>query len=142
VFLGQLDIPLPRRTAAENPVDVRFTYDVNGLLDVEAHVLAADEKHQLVIEQNPGLLSPEEIRQRLAALAQLKVHPREHQANIAVLARAERLYEEHTGDARRAIGEHLHAFNAQLAQQDPANIERARRRLSEFLDHLESQSGF
>ncbi|HJU40722.1 MAG TPA: hypothetical protein VJ724_14220, partial [Tahibacter sp.] len=88
-----------------------------------------------------GLLSPEEIRRRLDALAQLKVHPREQQANIAVLARAERLYEEYTGDARRVILEHIHAFNAELAQQDPQAIERARRRLTEFLDHVERQSG-
>ena len=142
VFLGELEIPLPRRTSAENPVDVRFTYDVNGLLDIEAHVVATGETHQLVIEQNPGLLSPAEIRTRLAALAQLKVHPREQQANLAVIARAERLYEEHTGSLRQALTEHLHAFNGELSTQDPHRIDHARRRFMEFLDHVESQSVF
>jgi molecular chaperone HscC len=142
VFLGELEVPLPRRTSADNPVDVRFTYDVNGLLDVEAHVVATDTMHQLVIEQNPGLLSPAEIRARLAALAELKVHPREQQANLAVIARAERLYEEHTGQLRQALTEHIHAFNAELATQDPQRIEHARRRLVEFLDHVESRSVF
>jgi molecular chaperone HscC len=142
VFLGELEVPLPRRTSAENPVDVRFTYDVNGLLDVEAHVVATGAMHQLVIEQNPGLMTPDEIRARLAALAELKVHPREHQANLAVLARAERLYEENVGPLRQALTEHIHAFNAELATQEPQRIERARKRFAEFLDHVESQSAF
>ncbi|HVJ63517.1 MAG TPA: molecular chaperone HscC [Tahibacter sp.] len=142
VFLGELEVPLPRRTSSENAVDVRFTYDVNGLLDVEAMVVATGATHQLVIERNPGLLTPEEIRARLAALAELKVHPREHQANIAVLARAERLYEENTGQLRQALTEHIHAFSAELATQDLQNIARARQRFAEFLDRVESQSVF
>ena len=52
---------------------------------------ATGHRHELVIEQNPGLLSRDEIRSRLAALEALKIHPRDQQENIAVLARPERL---------------------------------------------------
>jgi molecular chaperone HscC len=140
VFLGQLELPLPSRRAEDNPVEVRFTYDVNGLLDVQARVVATGTEKQLVIEQNPGLLTPEQIRERLAALAALKVHPRDQQANLALLGRAARLYEEHTAAVRQEIGARLLGFKAALESQDPRQIEPARRHLGELLDHLEGDT--
>jgi molecular chaperone HscC len=140
VFLGQLELPLTPKRKDENPVHVRFTYDVNGLLEVHAQVVATGVEKQLVIEQNPGLLTPHQIRERLEALASLKVHPREQQANLAVLARAARLYEEHTADARREIGVRLLAFKAALETQEPRQIESARRFLGELLDHLDGEA--
>lgn len=140
VFLGQLELPLARKRKDENPVRVRFTYDVNGLLEVHAQVVATGVEKQLVIEQNPGLLTPQQIRERLDALATLKVHPRDQQGNLALLARAARLYEEHTADARREIGVRLLAFKAALETQEPREIERARRSLGELLDHLDGEA--
>jgi len=42
-------------------LQIRFTYDLNGLLKVEAAVLVAGLRKRIVIERNPGLLSPEEV---------------------------------------------------------------------------------
>jgi molecular chaperone HscC len=47
---------------------VRFTYDVNGLLQVEATLRKTQKTSRLVIEGNPGLLSEQEIGERLLAL--------------------------------------------------------------------------
>jgi molecular chaperone HscC len=140
IFLGKMELPLPPKRASENPVDVRFTYDVNGLLEVQAKVLATGAEHQLVIEQNPGLLSPAQIQQRLTALAQIKIHPRELRGNIALVARAGRVYEEHTAAARQEIGARLLEFKGALETQDAGRIESARRHLSALLDQLEGDS--
>ncbi len=48
----------------------------------------------LVIEHNPGVLSPEEIQQRLEALSALKVHLRDQQVDSVLMGRLERLYYE------------------------------------------------
>ena len=140
IFLGKMELPLPPRRSAENPVDVRFTYDVNGLLEVQAKVLATGAEHQLVIEQNPGLLSPQEIERRLRELAEIKIHPRELQGNIALLARAARIYEEHTAAVRHEIGVRLLEFKAALETQQPQRIEAARDYLGGLLDQLEGDS--
>ena len=58
-------------------MEVRFTYDINGLLEVEATVCSTGHTHRLLIEQAPGVLSPEEIAERLRVLAALKIPPRE-----------------------------------------------------------------
>ncbi|MGO4781765.1 molecular chaperone HscC, partial [Lysobacter sp. 2RAB21] len=73
---------------------MRFTYDINGLLQVEAVALSTGLKREVVLEKNPGVMTQEQIRERLAALSAIKVHPREQQENIVLVARAERLYEE------------------------------------------------
>jgi molecular chaperone HscC len=139
IKLGEITVDLDkRRQTDENGVTVRFTYDINGLLQVEVTEHASKRRHELLLEQNPGLMTPEEIRARLAALAELKVHPREQQENIAVLARAERLYEEFLHERER-LQEWIMHFRAVLDTQDNTLIARQRSQFAEALDALEAQ---
>jgi molecular chaperone HscC len=140
IALGQLEIDLPKLKAHENATDVRFTYDVNGLLQVEATPRSTQKRHELIIQQNPGLLSEAEIHARLAALSNLKIHPREDQANIALQARAERLYSEFLNE-RDTIMEQLKWFLGQLESQDLHSIAKARTEFAAFLDHVEKIVG-
>lgn len=137
IHLGDLQVPLSPRPREENPVDVRFTYDVNGLLEVQAHVLADQQRHQLIIERNPGVLSPAAIADCLRALEQLKVHPREQQANLALVARAERLFEELLGRDRQLLQQALLSFQHVLDSQDLRAIADARSGFSQWLTSLE-----
>jgi molecular chaperone HscC len=137
VALGSLRVPVQPKPAGEEAIDVRFTYDINGLLEVEATVQSTKQVHSVVIEGNPGVLTPKEIAARLAALAELKIHPREKTENRALLARAERLYQERLGEVRHAIEQHTMAFERALATQDPRQIEQSRTQLSVVLDRLE-----
>ncbi len=138
IKLGEISMDLDKRRGNdENGVTVRFTYDINGLLQVEVTEHATQRRHELLLEQNPGLMTPEEIRARLAALAELKVHPRNQQENIAVLARAERLYEEHLHERER-LQAWIMQFRAIIDTQDAALIVRNRDQFVEALDALES----
>jgi molecular chaperone HscC len=139
IKLGEMLVPLPpNRPASENGVRLRFTYDINGVLQAEATVLATNERHELILEQNPGLLSPEEIRARLAALQDIKVHPRDKQENVALLARAERLYEEHL-QARDMVQQWIAQFRQSLETQDEHLIREHRGQFSSAMDQLERQ---
>jgi molecular chaperone HscC len=139
IKLGEIAVDLDkRRQNDENGVTVRFTYDINGLLQVEVTEHSTKRRHELLLEQNPGLMTPEEIRARLAALAELKVHPREQQENIAVLARAERLYEEFLHERER-LQEWIMHFRAILDTQDNTLIARQRGQFVDALDALEAQ---
>jgi molecular chaperone HscC len=137
-LLGKIHIPLPRnRPRSENTFDVRFTYDVNGVLQVEAKLLSTGATHELIVEGNPGVLSKEEIRQRLTALEKIKIHPREEQANLAVIARIERMYEESL-EQRAMLQDWLARFMGVLETQDRSVIDRHRTQLSQALDEVES----
>lgn len=139
IKLGEISVDLDkRRSNDENGVTVRFTYDINGLLQVEVTEHASGRRHELLLEQNPGLMSAEEIRARLAALAALKIHPREQQENIAVLARAERLYEEFLHERER-LQDWIMQFRAILDTQDTTLIAEQRNHFLQALDALEAQ---
>jgi molecular chaperone HscC len=139
IKLGQLEVPLnPTLSKADNGVKVRFTYDINGVLQVEATPVASGTRYELVLEQNPGILSEAEIRARLDALSELKIHPRSKQENIALLARAERLFEEHIV-ARDVLREWIGQFTRSLESQDERLISDHRTRFSQAMDELEHQ---
>jgi molecular chaperone HscC len=137
VRLGSLTLPLPPGKAREREVVVRFTYDINGLLEVDTKVAGTEVRRSLLIEGNPGFLPPEEIQRRLRELQALKIHPREQMENRTLLARAERLFEEALGERRVLVGSLIASFDAVLARQEPREIDRARRELARGLDELE-----
>jgi len=129
-FLGRYDVgPLHRRPAGQEAVEVRFTYDLNGLLEVETTVLSTREVKTLVLESTPGRLSPEAIQKAREKMQALKFHPRDSLPNATALARAEALYVELTGEQREELGYSLAHFRAALDSQDQALIETCRNEL-------------
>jgi molecular chaperone HscC len=140
IRLGELRLDLPPGRAEDNGVDVRFTYDVNGLLQVEATLVRTQQTVSLVIEGNPGVLGEAEIATRLAGLAALKIHPRDQLENRTLLARGERLYQQLRGDAREQLGRQVMLFEQALATQDRRTIGQAVITLRQALDHFEHQS--
>ncbi|MCC4591212.1 molecular chaperone HscC [Xanthomonas campestris pv. cannae] len=140
IKLGEVRVALdPKRPRNEQSVLTRFTYDVDGLLQVEVVEEATGKRHELILEQNPGLLDRDEIARRLLALAELKVHPRDQQQNLAMLARIERVYEEYI-DERQTLQHWLDQFRAVLESQETVRIERHRQELAQALDELEARA--
>ncbi|MFI8558530.1 Hsp70 family protein [Pseudomonas putida] len=139
IFLGELEIPVPPLKAGEVSLDVRFTYDNNGLLEAQVHLPINGETRRLVIENNPGVLPPEEIAQRLAALEALKVHPRDQQINTLLLARLDRLYQESLGESREHVGALASYFQQMLDTQDEHQIRKARSDINERLAQFEGE---
>jgi molecular chaperone HscC len=138
IEIGQLSVHVPPGPAGKEAIDVRFTYDVSGLLEVDVLVESTRQTAQLIIEGNPGILSQEEIETRLAALKVLKIHPRDQAENQAVIARAERLYEERLGDERAAIAKLLDDFRVILGRQIQSEIEHYRNEFSKWLDRVDT----
>ena len=139
VALGKISVPVPPKPAGEVVVECRFTYDINGLIEVDVHVPLTGEKRQLLIVDEDGPTGDTLEKQRLA-LASLKVHPRENDANRAALARASRCYEDFLGDKRAHVGQLISQFESVLDAQDPRVIDKARRELLAALDGLEGET--
>ncbi|SHN19338.1 molecular chaperone HscC [Pseudomonas asturiensis] len=137
IALGELSIPIPKAKAGEIDLEVRFTYDNNGLLEADVRIPATGLNHRLVIENNPGVMTPAEIQERLQVLQALKVHPREQQVNTHLSARLERLYQEYLGEAREMIGVWAAQFQRVLETQDDRQISEMRRQLEQQADRFE-----
>src|SRR5476649_421508 len=140
VFLGKISFPIPAKKAGEVGIDVRFTYDISGVLEAEVTVLATQERHKMVISDNTGVMTPEQIEQRFLELADLKIHPREQIENRTLVSRADRLYEQSLGDVRNYLAHHTANFQAALETQDPNTIRKSRQVLDEALRQVESES--
>ena len=137
IKLGEMQVKVPPAPKGEQAIEVRFTYDPSGLLEVETTTVSTGVKKVLVIEGNPGILSPKEIASRLAAFKALKIHPREETENQALLARGRRFYEERLGFERERIGEALIAFQSALELQDQDRIGDARKSLEALLGRMD-----
>jgi molecular chaperone HscC len=138
IALGQLEVPVPAGPPDERGIDVRFTYDINGVLQVEATVRRTGVRHELLLIQEGSDLTEADAKRRLAELAALKVHPRDEQPNVAAIARVERLYAESLGDARIQLQQWLVQFQSVLATQDRPQIDQHRDALLSALDAFEA----
>ena len=140
IYLGTLTFPIAAKKAGEVSADVRFTYDVSGVLEAEITVLPTQEKHKLVITENAGVMTPAEIEQRLAELAELKIHPRDKLENRTLVAQADRLYEQLLGQEREYLAQYVAAFQGALERQDRKATERARESLMQVMRQLDGGS--
>lgn len=137
ILLGELEIPVPPMPAGEVGIDVRFTYDNNGILEADAQIVQTGERRKLVIANNAGVLDPAEIARRLEALESLKIHPRDEQPNTLLIARLERLYQESRGDLRQHLDAMATQFSRVLETQELHEIRTLRTQLCAQLDALE-----
>lgn len=142
IKLGEMLVDVPPDKAGEQSIDVRFTYDINGILEVEVTVCSTSVKKRVVIEKNPGKMTPEEIESRLQELKEIKIHPRERSENRLLLAKGERLYEETIGEKRAEIAFILEQFERVLATQKEQEIKKAAAELRQRLEHLERWSDY
>jgi molecular chaperone HscC len=136
--LGKLDIPVQPAAAGNVGVEVRFTYDANGLLEVEARETPGGQRHELIVQGTGTRLSESEIAAARARLQALKRHPRDEHDNRYQLERAKRLFEDRLGTDRQIIQDWLAAFEVALESQDPRHIRQARHALREQLDSIDS----
>lgn len=137
VYLGEIEVPVPIGPAGKEAIDVTYTYDVNSILEVEVKVLSTKVSKRVVIKNEDTDMTDEEIEERLASLAALKIHPREQEENKLLLLRGDRMYEEATGDTRHIIELQMNAFEEVLDKQDRLEIESARKEFKDFLDTIE-----
>jgi molecular chaperone HscC len=137
IQLGKLTVPVPPGPRGKEAVDVRFTYDIDGLLEVEVRVVSSGLKTRSVIKEPSGMLTADEIEQRLAALSELKVHPRDKLENRTLIARGERMYQSRLEESRERIAHALFDFEAAIECQQPQTITEARLALERLLQQLE-----
>lgn len=136
LHLDSMFVNVPARKAGEVSIDVRFTYTLDGILEVECKVSGQETVSAMVIEKTPGTLSAEEIAQRLKALNALKQHPRDIPANRQLIAEAAKRYEQTLGERRQIIDHYATQFEQMLERQDLRLIASARDELRRVLDQF------
>jgi molecular chaperone HscC len=138
LLLGEFEVPGIPPGPAGQEVDIRLTYDLNGLLEVDATVVKTGRKVTHLITRHAKGMAPDRIRLAVADMARLKLHPREETVNRFLLRRAERLYQELALVDRQSLTDLLDGFESALNLQDAKVIEERRGELERFLDAHDS----
>ena len=129
VQLGLITTMVPKKKRGQESVDVRFTYDINGILEVEVTVVSTGKSVTKVLSQS---MDEKELARRMKQLEKLKVHPKDMTENQLILERLQALYEEALPETRDRLMYHIRNFESTLAGQDPRRI----RKYREFLEHM------
>ncbi|PNK61186.1 Hsp70 family protein [Psychrobacter sp. FDAARGOS_221] len=145
IKIGEMSIKLPaqyRGKAKQLPIDVRFSYDVNGLLEVDIDVEGSDKQYNLVIQNGAKHIDEAEMQRSRQKLSQLKIHPRDQAENRNLLARAERLYTQRLGFEREQLARLIGWYESVLDGQDAIKIRQANSELQNSLDQFEKDEWF
>lgn len=133
--LSELSVTVPKKKCGEESADVRFTYDINGILIVDIKVLSTGQSISKVISQN---LSDKEIMHKVEELQKLKVHPKEISENTLVLEKLKALFEEVPPYMREHVQNYISSFEVVLERQDPRRIAKYRRFLEQMIAQMEN----
>ncbi|SFI40017.1 Hsp70 family protein [Planctomicrobium piriforme] len=138
-LLGEFEVTGIPRGPAGQAIDIRFTYDINGVLEAEATIVETKKKATHVFQRKSGNLSQKQLAEAVERMQALKMHPREETANRYLLQRAERLYAELPIRERDALDQLLRAFEDVLDLNDKEGIESLREMLQGFLAQFDDQ---
>ncbi|HAF3255735.1 TPA: molecular chaperone HscC [Salmonella enterica] len=113
-------------------IDIRFSYDINGLLEVD--VLLEDGKSESrIISHNATSLTTQQIDASRERLLALKIYPRDMLINRTFKAQLEEQWSRTLGDEREMLGEIITDFDAALLSNDMQRVDDVRRRACEYL---------
>lgn len=133
--LDKLTVPVPKAKKGEESIDVRFTYDINGILVADVTVVSTGKTVTKVVSQN---ISEADLDKKIKELEKLKVHPKNVSENQLIMERLRALYEEAPGYLREHILEFLREYEKLLEGQDTRRI----RRYGKFLNRIIEQYSF
>lgn len=139
LFLGEFDLKGIPPGPAGQQVEIRFTYDLNGILEVEAKATANGKKATFVVTRHAQNMSETQIKEAVRRMQELKSDPREDHANRHLLKKADRLYRELPADLRRYLESLLTGFEEALQLQDLSAIEANRTSLEQFMSRFDDE---
>lgn len=137
LLLGDLEVPIPANFHDNEAVDIRYTYDINGILEVDVMVVSTGEVFSKVILQEGVSLSSEEIEQRRKELEKYKINPQETEVYRFLLEKADRLYGMVLGAQREYLMQRTKQFEAEVLKASLHHLPKVYGEFSELLDRFE-----
>ncbi|MBW3540603.1 MAG: Hsp70 family protein, partial [Planctomycetes bacterium] len=134
--LGQLKVTGIPPGPAGMAVHVRFTYDINGILEVEAYVPDSGKKFRTVLTQHAKSLAKSQIDQAIKNLQKLKFYPRDDIRNRRLVLFCERMVGEVAPFLRNELEEAIDVFENAMASGDREYFKFAREGLLTTLSRL------
>jgi molecular chaperone HscC len=136
LLLGNLEVTGIPPGPSGQAIHLRFTYDLNGILEVEAFVPETGKKFSTVLTQHAQNLTPKDVEAAIARMQQLKFYPRDDLANQHLVLFAERVIGEVGVHQREELEHALDSFEAAMQSGDRDHFAYAREGLLITLSSL------
>ena len=138
LFLGDFSLDVPRNEAGREAINVRFTYDINGILEVEATVMSTGlKKNKLIVN---GDLSETEKNERIKMLEEIKIQSENQNKDKLLLERANRIYSEIVNtEIRNHISQYLETYQMIVRTGDRIRIQKVKKEFVKFLDKIDPE---
>ncbi len=136
LLLGELRVVDIPPGPAGSPIVVRFTYDLSGILEIEAFVSNSKRRFRTVLTQNAAELSEDEIAHAIERMRKIKFYPRDRIENQRLALYCERLVGEVPPMHRKQLEEALDLFESSMSSGDRELFAHARVGLLMVLSQL------
>lgn len=138
--LGEMKIlGIPPGPAGQE-VCIRFTYDLNGLLEVEGYVPGSGKKYSTVLTQNVRNLDEDQLTEAIEKMQKLKYYPREDLGNQNLLRLSERVVGEVSPFQREQLEMAIDSFEAAMMAGDREQVDYTKQGLLQILSMLGYES--
>lgn len=135
--LGAVEMEIMPGRKGEACLEVRFSYDLNGILEVEVMDRQLKQMKRKVLTSESVRLSEEELNRRLEELQAYKMMPCGGIRTKVVLARGERLFAQMTGARRQQVVLVMQKIQQTIVGGNDQEMRRCLKEAQEIFDRLE-----
>ena len=134
--LGSLLIDGIPMGPAGQPFFVRFTYDLNGILEVEAIIPETGKRFNLVLAQHAKALTDREIKAAVEKMQDVKFYPRDDLQNQRLVLFCERMVGEVNKFERGQLEDAIDIFESAMSSGEREVFDSARQHLMMVLSSM------
>ncbi|WP_078553888.1 Hsp70 family protein [Bacillus alkalicellulosilyticus] len=127
---------IPARPAGEEKIEVKFSYDINGLLQVEATVISTGKKKTGVIRTQLGVMTDQEVAASKERMEQEWNQSELYHEVKNVINRAEKMIDEVDSSERQKIEGLLANLRNALEKNDTVAVKKYEDELTDLLIEL------
>jgi len=135
--MGSLRVKgIPKGPAGQG-VEVSFTYDVNGILEVEARVAGTEKFVRKLFTRDSRTLSEDALQRAAARIRKLKDDPLKKIEYRDLMLRAELLWKDLPPEGRSMLADAIGDFESAIAGRNPDEVRTAYSTLFEVCEQID-----
>ena len=139
IILDKMVVNVPKNKRGEESIDVRYTYDINGILIADVTVISTGQTISKVLSQT---MNQNEIEKKMKELEVLKVHPKDINENRILMEQLIAKYEQATLDTKDVFANLISHFEVAMESQNARKVKKAKEYIEKVLPQLESYDPF
>ncbi|MDP4086692.1 MAG: Hsp70 family protein [Bacillota bacterium] len=127
---------IPRKPAGEEQIEVTFTYDINGILNVKAKVLSTGKVREQAIRSQLGVMSDDQVAAAQERISEEYEKSELYQEVKNVIYRAEKMMNDVNPSDKQKIEKLLIELKRELSANNTNGVKLAEEELTDLLIEL------